>query len=237
NWIDFITQNDVIVDGFLATPTTTPLTAAEVQEMLGTAHGYYPTTTIWDDAGCWQEAGLPTANLMDAQDIIKSWSDDKYVKPETGIPASDLADNAVETSKIKDGAVTTSKIPDYAITTMKIANKGVTNAKLGDGAVNNVKISNGSVSVNKMASYSTSVDIAVTDWSELTKVITVSGCKATDTVFVSSLSTDAEKYDYYISAGVYASAIADGQITMKCKKLPKGTVTVQIFGLHQEVTA
>lgn len=67
----------------------------------------------------------------------------KYTKPESGIPASDLASNSVTSVKIANSSVTTAKLSNSAVTTAKLSYGSVTDIKIADKAVADRKLSDG----------------------------------------------------------------------------------------------
>ncbi|MBR6518024.1 MAG: hypothetical protein IKT40_14420 [Bacilli bacterium] len=78
---------------------------------------------------------------------------DASVEVYPNVKATNIPNNAIDTSKIADNSITTAKIIDNAVTTAKINNSAITNAKiLNDTIIGYEKLLDGSVTTDKIGS-------------------------------------------------------------------------------------
>lgn len=126
---------------------------------------YYIVLTINtpENDGTEQKIVIPAESLVDALNVDNTGKNVELAYDastntlsakviESGITATELANNAVTTDKILDGAVKTAKIDDKAVTTGKINDAAVTEEKINDDAVTTDKIKDGNVTYAKLES-------------------------------------------------------------------------------------
>jgi hypothetical protein len=104
---------------------------------------------------------------------------------DSGISATQLADNAVTTIKIADSNITTNKLADNAVTTIKIADSNVTTIKIADSNITTNKLANLSVTNSKIANSTVTIGgqtlalgdslNTVTDWTVTNQLTTNNG--------------------------------------------------------------
>jgi hypothetical protein len=98
-------------------------------------------------AGAHKSAVIDGANLKstvaDGSTIVQDGGTKKLGIPASGITATQLAADAVETAKIKNANVTTAKLATGAVTANELAMDSVSTVKIQDGAVTAAKLASG----------------------------------------------------------------------------------------------
>jgi hypothetical protein len=72
---------------------------------------------------------------------------------------------------------------------------------------------------------STMPELTVAGWSNNTQTVTVTGVRATNTVFVSPAPASASDY---ASAGIYCTAQGTNSLTFTCTTVPTNAITVNV---------